>query len=94
MSNQVKIKVKTLWRGCVAVHEKYYSLAVGGKGIVPVDLVVAHAGRLMTIPAGQARALAKGKSTRPFLDKSTGKPYWLVYYKWNPDPEINRSLFA
>lgn len=82
----IRVKVRTIFRGQVAIHEKYLENALK-KG-----LQIVFQERIMSIPMEEVRQKIKGKSHEPFKDRYTGEPYHLFYLDWRPDKEVQNKL--
>ena len=76
----IEVPVKTLFKGMVAIHQKYAHKAYDGK----VPLEIKHAGQSMTLEGEAIRTRIVQKSIA-YLDKFTKEPYRLYYYMWRPN---------
>lgn len=81
------MKVKTLFKGQVGVAVAFVQACVkDGR-----DLIVEHDGKTMTIPHAKIRESIKGKSDM-FRDRYGRDPYYLLYFVWRADPEVQGKL--
>lgn len=83
----IQVKVKTIYKGQVAIHEKYLENATR-RGI---QIVLKDRG-MMSIPVGEVKQRINGRSHEPFIDKYSDEPYHLYYFKWQPDKEVQTKL--
>lgn len=85
----IKVKVKTIWQGKVAVRDKYIDEAKAtGQG-----LIIAHKGASMVIPNDEIGNLITGYSERFFADRFSDKKHQLVYFNWKPT-EVQPALMG
>lgn len=87
----MKIKVKTIWQGKVALRKrKYVEKAINEN----LPLEIQHKGWTMTIDPRDIPQKIVGQSEQPVYDKF-GKepPDYLVYFNWKPDIRPQDSLF-
>ncbi len=73
----IKIKVKSIWQGCVAIRDKYYKEAIETNQSIQVT--VGKESYLIENPKKYAY-----KSNRAFKDKFSGQSHFLYYYTWKP----------
>lgn len=77
----IKIAIKSLWRGQVAVHRKYVKQAIlAGQG-----LIFTLQGQQMVIAPQDVRGAIRFVSQELFIDRFTHEEYRLVYFDWNPN---------
>ena len=87
--NEITIKVKSIWCGQVAVHEKYFTQAQQQKR----GLRFIYENGSMIIPANLIGSSVVSISTEAYEDRYSTEKYHLVYFKWKPDVENQGSLF-
>lgn len=80
--NVMELTVQTVWKGKVAIREKYYTEAVA-KGCA---IRIHCKGKEMTIIPDLIKAYIF-KSAQPFKSKFDAEAHYLIYYKWRPDGE-------
>jgi hypothetical protein len=74
----VKVDVRTIWMGKVAIRDKYVDEALDmGEGIV-----IAHGDDFMEIPANEIKRKIIGRSELPVKDKFSRAKHFLIYFKW------------
>ena len=77
----IKVYVKTIWKGQVAVRQGYAEEAIK-RG---VGLIIKHKNETMVIPAERLKTLVAGKSVQCFRDYyGKRKPEHLIYFIWRP----------
>jgi len=87
--NFMKVKVKSMWNGKVALRDKYIDELHNTQD----ELVIEMNDKKMTIPFEKLDASIKGKSEQPFYDRFSRESHFLIYFDWKPDPELQGSLF-
>ena len=82
----IKIKVKTIWQGQVAIRDKYLKQSQE----TGEDILIIHGSDQMVIPYLTAHKY-KAKSEFPVRDKFSRESHYLLYYQWSPSV-IQESL--
>lgn len=80
--NVMELTVQTVWKGKVAIREKYYHEAVA-KGCA---IRIHCKGKEMTVAPEKVK-LYMFRSPQPFKSKFDVESHYLIYYKWRPDGE-------
>lgn len=76
----IKVKVKTIWEGKVAVRDKYIDEArATGQG-----LIITHKQGFMVIPNEEINSRIDSYSEQFFADHFSDKKHQLVYFLWKP----------
>lgn len=77
----IRVIVKTMWNGKVAIRDKYVDEALDmGEGIALV-----HGDDVMEIPANELKHKIIGRSESPVRDKFSRDKHFLIYFEWIPD---------
>jgi len=77
----VKIQVKSIWQGKIALRDKYFKEAeANGEGIT-----IEYNGERMTLSTKEIRTRMTGVSERPVFDKFSNSKHYLCYYDWRPN---------
>jgi hypothetical protein len=84
----MKILVKTEWHHQVAVRARFI-VDCRARG---EQLIIEHANQIMTIPCKKIDELTVGSSDKPVKDKFGNQKDYLIYFKWNPDPVIQKEF--
>jgi hypothetical protein len=88
MENAVKIPVKTQWHGKVAVRGRFIvDCKAHGE-----PLLIEHQHQIMTIPCAKIDELTVGSTEKPVKDYYGKQVDYLIYFKWNPDPVIQKEF--
>ena len=87
--NEIIVKVKSVWCGQIAVHEKYFSQAQQQNR----GLKFVYKKESMSIPANLIGSSVASISAETYSDRYSTEKYHLVYFKWKPDVENQGSLF-
>lgn len=87
----MKLPVKTLWQGKVAVRDKFIHEAFQNKE----QVVITHNGQRMVLNWDKLKEKLVGKSDKPFKDEFSKEKHYLYYYWWRPDKNelVQRTLF-
>ena len=89
MTELKRIRIKTIWQGCVAIRDKQIKEAKErGQGLA---LVVGE--EIMIIPHSQIDGLAVAISEHPVKDYFSNDLHRLIYYKWVPSSANQGKLF-
>ena len=76
----IKVKVRTIWQGKVAVRDKYVDMAKAlGQG-----MSITCRGGTMTIPSEELEARITGYSEKAFVDRFSDEKHRLAYFLWKP----------
>lgn len=82
----IKKKIKSIWHGKVAIHEKYFNEAKATKQ----GLELWYQGELMEVPFEK---LSTGKvSKEVYRDRHSGTFYKLIYFPWKPQVKQKKLL--
>jgi hypothetical protein len=84
----MKIPVKTQWQGRVAVRGKFLA-EIKRTGEM---LIIEHRNQIMSIPARKIDELTVGSTELPVKDIYHHEKDYLFYFKWNPDPVIQKEF--
>lgn len=76
----IKLEVKSIWQGKVAIRQKYLEQAYKNKK----GLEIHHAGSIMLIPFDKIKDSVVAKSEKSVYDKFKGEYHWLIYFNWKP----------
>lgn len=80
----MKLQVETIWKGYVAIRDKYYDEAIAKH----LDLVLIYRAKKMTIPADKVAQKAAFKSQKPFVDRYSKAKHYLYYFTWKEDKPL------
>jgi len=83
----ITYKAKSLWMGRIAIPDKYVKDALSKQE----DLEIHYRGQRMTIPADKIQQEIKARSERAFLDRFSNETYYLYYFNFKPDKEVQQS---
>jgi hypothetical protein len=84
----MKLTVKTEWHNRVAVRGRFVvDCKAHGE-----SLVIEHNNRIMTIPCSKIDELTVGSTEKPVKDYWKKQVDYLIYFKWNPDPIIQKEF--
>jgi hypothetical protein len=84
----VKIIVKTQWHNSVAIRGRFV-VDAKARG---ESIIIEHANRIMTIPCAKIDELTVGSTEKPVKDYYGKQVDYLIYFKWNPDPVIQKEF--
>lgn len=86
---EIKIRIRTTWNGQVGIRDKYIEQAKQtGK-----DLYLVAGNEAMTIKNAEIDASIISISKFPFKDYFSKDVHRLIYFKWNPDKNLQQKLF-
>lgn len=80
----LKLTVKSIWKGRVAIRDKYLSQAF------KEGLQVKYEGSVMTLATKEVEGKIKGRSEKPVFDKFNNEYHHLIYFAWHPD-DVNQE---
>jgi hypothetical protein len=84
----MKIIVKTIWQGKCGVRGKFLAEIKRTSEM----LIIEHNHQLMSIPARKIDELTVGSTELPVKDYFKHEKDYLFYFKWNPDPVIQKEF--
>lgn len=87
--NPIKIKVKTVWQGQVAIRDRYIEQAKNEERDILISL---RKGRML-IPFNEIDSLILHRSKQPFYDKYKNEYHHLYYFKYKEENEQQAQLF-
>jgi hypothetical protein len=88
MENVVKIPVHTIWMNKCGVRGRFIADCKAHRE----PLIIEHKGKFMTIPCSKIDELTVGSTELPVKDYFHGVKDYLFYFKWNPDPVIQKEF--
>jgi hypothetical protein len=88
IGGKMKLQVKTEFMGRVAVRGKFLA-EIKRTGEM---LIIEHNHQLMSIPARKIDELTVGSTELPVKDYFKHEKDYLFYFKWNPDPVIQKEF--
>jgi hypothetical protein len=77
----IRVEVKTIWQGKVAVRDKYVDMALDNRE----GLIIVHSDDVMVIPFHGIQDRISGRSELPVKDRFSRDKHFLIYFNWQPD---------
>ena len=79
----IELTVNTLWKGAVAIREKYLIEALR----TGEDIKITCGERSMVIPNEELQSHIWRVSKKPMQDRFGDEPHYLIYYRWLPQED-------